>query len=131
MARGFFGSACTVAVLSLVACVSWGCSDAGSAETVSADAPLVIETSQAFVTFQNRTGLPLNEVEISILPYGPGEYRRRLTRIENTMKREVPLTQFQGRDGTPFNLRVTRPKAVRVKAQDAAGKSYEIEVPWR
>jgi hypothetical protein len=131
MARGFFGSACTVGVLSLVACVSWGCSDAGSAEAVSADAPLVVETSQAFVTFQNRTGLPLNEVEISILPYGPGEYRRRLTRIENTMKREVPLNQFQGRDGTPFNLRVTRPKAVRVKAQDAAGKSYEVEVPWR
>jgi hypothetical protein len=26
---------------------------------------------------------------------------------------------------------VTRPKSVRLKAEDATGKSYEVEVPWK
>jgi hypothetical protein len=131
MARGFYRFVITLSVC-LAAFLAAGCSGGESAESVSAaEGPILVETSQAFVTFQNRSGLPFTEVVISILPYGPGEYTRRLSRIENTMKREVPLTQFQGRDGTPFNLRVTRPKAVRVHAEDAAGKSYDVEVPWR
>ena len=131
MARGFFNGGYTIAALCVVALLPVGCAEQDSAERVSADGPIFVETSQAFVTFQNRSGLPFTDVEVSILPYGPGEYTRRFSRIENTMKREVPLTQFQGRDGTPFNLRVTRPKAVRVRAEDAAGKTYEVQVPWK
>lgn len=119
------------AVLMLAAALATGCAEEGSAELVSADAPVLIEPSQSYVTFQNRAGLPLVEVTVSILPYGPAEYTRILTRIENTGKRQIPLNEFRSRDGTVFNLRVSRPKAVRVRAKDLNGKNYELEVPWK
>jgi hypothetical protein len=131
MARGSFSSGSAAAVLFVVALVSWGCSDGGSAEAVSADAPVFVETSQGIVKFQNRTGVTLSEVTMTIVPYGPGEFTRRLSRIENTGRREVAATEFRGRDGTPLNLRVTRAKLVRVRAQDSTGKTYDLEVPWK
>lgn len=132
MARGSLVGGKSFAALCVVALVSWGCSGGGgTAETVSADAPLLVETAQGIVKFQNRTGVTLQEVSISILPYGPGEFTRRLSRIENTGRRELAATEFRGRDGTPLNLRVTRPKLVRVKAQDSSGKSYDAEVSWK
>jgi hypothetical protein len=132
MARGFLVRGNAFAAVCVVAFVSWGCSGGGgTTETVSADSPLLIETSQGIVKFQNRTGVTLTDVSISIVPYGPGEFTRRLSRIENTGRREVSATEFRGRDGTPLNLRVTRPKLVRVKAQDATGKSYDAEVSWK
>jgi hypothetical protein len=131
MARGFQYPGNTVVALSVVALVSWGCSGSGAAETVSADAPIVVETSQGVVTFQNRTGVTLSEVSISVLPYGPGEFTRRMSRIENTGKRSVSAGEFRGRDGTPLNLRVTRAKLVRLHAQDSTGKAYDVEVPWK
>lgn len=119
-----------VLALCATAVLAAGCS-AGSPESVSANGPIMVETSEAYVTFQNKTGLPLNEVNIVIQPYGPGQFTRVLNRIENTGRRQVPLNEFRGRDGTPFNLRVARPKTVKVTAQDAAGKSYELEIPWK
>lgn len=116
---------CAVTVLAA------GCSGQGSAERAGADAPMRLEVSQGSVTFQNRSGQPLTDVSIVIVPYGPGEFTRLLSRVENTGKRQVPLNEFRGRDGTPFNSRVVRPKAVRVRAQDMSGKNYELEVPWR
>jgi hypothetical protein len=101
-------------------------------EPTATDTPIVLEVSPTMVTFQNKTGLPLMSVTLAILPYGPGpEFTRRLSRIENTIKREVPLGEFRGRDGTPLNLRVTRPKSVKLQAEDATGKKYEVEVPWK
>ena len=132
MARGSFVRGTAIAAVYVVAFVSWGCSGGGgAAETVSADSPLLVETAQGIVKFQNRSGVTLSEVSISIVPYGPGEFTRRLSRIENTGRREVAATEFRGRDGTPLNLRVTRPKLVRVKAQDSTGKSYDAEVTWK
>jgi hypothetical protein len=120
-----------VVAICTVAALAAGCAEPGSAERVAADAPMHIEASQAFVTFENRSGLPLTDVSIAIVPYGPGEFTRLLPRVENTAKRQVPLTEFRGRDGTPFNMRVARPKSLRVRAQDATGKSYDLVVPWK
>lgn len=117
--------------LFVVAVLSAGCSGQGSSERAVADAPFLVEVSQGFVTFQNRSGLPLTDISIAIVPYGPGEFTRLLPRVENTVKRQVPLNEFRSRDGTPFNTRVVRPKLLRVRAQDAAGKTYEIEIPWK
>ena len=130
MARGSIIRGNAFAALCVVALVSWGCSG-GSPEAVAADSPLLVETSQGIVKFQNRTGVTLTEVSITILPYGPGEFTNRMSRIENTGRREVSATSFRGRDGTPLNLRVTRPKLVRVTAQDSTGKSYDAEVAWK
>ena len=131
MARGSVIRGNSFAAVCVVALVSWGCSGSGSPEAVAANSPLLVETSQGIVKFQNRTGVTLSEVSITILPYGPGEFTRRLTRIENTGRRELAAGEFRGRDGTPLNLRVTRAKLVRVTAQDSTGKSYEAEVAWK
>lgn len=120
----------SVASLSAVTALAAACSP-GSAERAAADAPMLVETSQTFVTFHNRAGLTLADVSIVIVPYGPGEFTRLLPRVESSGKRQIPLNEFRGRDGTPFNLRVVRPKAIRVRAQDTTGKTYELEVPWR
>ena len=119
-----------VLALCATAVLAAGCSG-GSPESVSADGPIMVETSDGYVTFQNKSGLVLNEVNIVIEPYGPGQFTRVLNRIENTGRRQVPLNEFRGRDGTPFNLRVARPKSVKVTAEDSAGKSYELEIPWK
>ena len=132
MARGCACFRETFAALCIAALLATGCASGGMPEPIPAEAPIAVEVSPTMVTFQNKTGLPLMSVTLAILPYGPGgEFTRRLSRVENTIKREVPLSEFRGRDGTPLNLRVTRPKAVRVRAEDAAGKAYEVEVPWK
>jgi hypothetical protein len=132
MARGFACSREAFAALSVAAVLATGCASGGMPEPTAVDAPIVVEVSPSLITFQNRTGLPLTTVTIAILPYGPGgEFTRRFSRIENTIKREVALSEFRGRDGTPLNLRVTRPKSVRVRAEDQTGKTYEVEVPWK
>jgi hypothetical protein len=132
MARGFASFGATLAAFVVTAALTTGCSNQGSPERASADSPIALDVSPTMVTFQNKTGLPLMSVTLSILPYGPGgEFTRRLSRVENTIKREVPIGDFRGRDGTPLNLRVSRPKTVRLRAEDAAGKAYEMEVPWK
>jgi hypothetical protein len=123
---------CLPAALALCALtLATACSGGGGPETVSADSPLLLEASANAVTFTNRAGLTLVDVSITIVPYGPTEFTKLLTRVENTGRREVPLTEFRGRDGTPLSLRVVRPKAVRARAQDSTGKTYEAEIPWR
>ena len=119
-----------VAALILAAALVAGCSKQDSAQAISADSPVLLEASSNYVTFQNKTGLTLQEVTLSIVPYGPGEFTRLLLRVENTGRRQVPLNEFRGRDGTPLNLRVARPKTLRVKAQDSTGKNYEYEMAW-
>ena len=120
-----------VVALFTAAALAAGCAEEGPTELISADAPVLLEPSQYYVTFENRAGLPLVDIRVSIVPYGPTEFTRVLTRVENTVKRQIPLNEFRSRDGTAFNLRVTRPKAVRVRAKDLNGKSYEAEVPWK
>jgi hypothetical protein len=133
--RPQFGSYLRTSILvTVVACAitQTACSNQGSPERAAADAAIPLEISSSGIAFQNKTGMPLTSVTLAILPYGPGgEFTRRLSRIENTIKREVPLGEFRGRDGTPLNLRVTRPKSVRLEAEDATGKKYEVEVPWK
>ena len=120
------------AALFVIVVLTAACSDDGSPERASADAAIQLELSpQGFVTFQNRSGLPLSDVSIALVPYGPGEFTRLIPRVENTGKRQVPLTEFRARDGTPFNPRVARGKVLRVRAQDSTGKAYETEIPFK
>jgi hypothetical protein len=90
-----------------------------------------MEVSQLFMTVQNHAGLALTDVTVAIVPYGAQtEFARSLGRLESQEKRDVRLAEFRGRDGTPFQRGVVRPKAVRIVASDLAGKKYEIEYPW-
>jgi hypothetical protein len=108
-----------------------GCADQGMASQ-DANAPVKIETSQMYVTVRNDSGVPLNDVTVAIVPVGRTTlYSKYVGRIENTEARNVMLGEFVGRDGTPFSLRVAKPRSVQVKAKDVKGQAYDTELAWR
>lgn len=107
-----------------------GCSEQGVASQ-DPNAPLKVEIAQMYVTVHNNAGLALNEVSVSIVPVGRSTvFSKFVGRIENAESRDVMLGDFRGRDGTPFNLRAIRPRAVEVTGKDVTGKAYNLEVPW-
>ena len=107
-----------------------GCSDQGAAQ--DANAPVKIEISQMYVTVRNATGLALNDVSVGIVPMGRTTiYGKFLGRLENAQSRNIMFSEFIGRDGTPFSLRVVKPRSVEVKGKDVNGKEYTIETGWR
>jgi hypothetical protein len=107
-----------------------GCS--GSAATNDEPAVIGIETSQFSVVVVNKVGMPLTDVDVAIVPVGRAvQFSKLVGRMDNAEKREISLNNFYGRDGTPFSLRVVRPKSVRVTAKDLNDKPIEVEVPWK
>jgi hypothetical protein len=106
------------------------CSEQSAAQ--DANAPIKVETSQMYVTVRNESGLALNEVSVSIVPAGRSTiYNKFIGRLENAESKNLMLGEFYGRDGTPFSLRVVRPRSVEVKASDIQGKKYNVEVGWK
>jgi hypothetical protein len=118
---------CLLVALALAAA---GCSDQGAAQ--DANAPVKIEISQMYVTVRNASGLALNDVSVGIVPMGRTTINGKfLGRLENSQSRNIMLSEFIGRDGTPFSLRVVKPRSVEVKGKDVNGKDYSIEAAWR
>jgi hypothetical protein len=108
-----------------------GCSEQGAASQ-AAGAPIKVQTSQMFITVKNDAGMPLTDVTISINPpTRTTVYTKFFGRLENSESRDVMLGDFSGRDGTPFSLRVVKPKTVDVKGTGADGKTYSVTVPWK
>lgn len=106
------------------------CSSGGRAAQ-AANAPIGVQTSQMFVTVENKAGLPLVNIDVAIVPVGaPTEFTKFVERLENGEKRDLSLGDFSGQGGTTFSLRIVRPKTVRVRAKDLVGKTYEVAVPW-
>lgn len=116
----------------LVACTAAACAGQPAATQMPADSPVRITVSPPFLTVENQAGLALTEITIAIVPAGrQTEFTKFVPRLENGEKRDYTLADFRGRDGTPFNLRVVRPTAVRIAATDTTGRKYEVESPWR
>ena len=112
--------------LALVACSSSG------PPAQAQDAPIGIQTSQLWVTIENKAGMPLMDVDVAITPIGGAtEFVKFVGRMESAEKRDLSLGDFHGRDGTPFSLRVVRPKTVRATAKDLKDKAYKVEQPWQ
>jgi hypothetical protein len=115
----------------LLVVLGGSCTGAGSSEQTG-NSPLAVETSQMSVTIRNTVGQPLTDVSIAIVPVGGlMEFATFFSRIESSEKREIVLSDFRGRDGTTFNLRVVKPKSVRVKARDFTGKDYDAMIQWK
>jgi hypothetical protein len=107
-----------------------GCSEKGTAQDTKA--PIKVETSQMYVTVLNNSGLALNDVTVAIIPVGRSTvYNKFVGRLENTESRNLMLGEFFGRDGTPFSLRVAKPRSVEVKGKDLKGQEYAVDVAWR
>lgn len=122
----------TMLVAGLAVATAPGCSAGGAAdEGGAAEAPFEVEVSQLYITVTNRSGGPLLGVRIEITPAGRATvFTATQGRIESGERRNFALGSFRGRDGTPFNLRVHRPKAVTVTAKSVMGAEFRREVPW-
>jgi len=91
-----------------------------------------VQISQIYLTVANKSGRALNDVRVVIVPIGGATlFSARVGRMEQGEQRDLSLGQFQGRDGTPFDRRTVRAKAVRVSGTDLDGKTVEVEKPWR
>jgi hypothetical protein len=118
-------------LLVAVGLLTVSCSGRGAASQ-EANAPIRVDTSQMYVTVHNNSGLALTDVSVTIIPLGRSTmYNKFVGRIENAESRNVMLGEFFGRDGTPFSLRVAKPRSVEVKAKDIKGQQHTVEVPWR
>jgi type IV pilus biogenesis protein CpaD/CtpE len=96
------------------------------------NAPIGIQNSQLSVVIENKVGMPLTDVDVSIVPIGGAtEFKKFVGRMENAEKRDLSLGAFYGRDGTTFNLRVVRPRTVRVTGKDLNAKPYNVEARWQ
>jgi hypothetical protein len=112
-------------------CFRSGDSAEARAVGTTASDPLVVTFSQMHLTVENRSGVPIVDGELQIVPRGVmAPFRARLPRIEGSQKRELPYTQFYSRDGTPFRRGATRTRNLRIVATDIAGKKFEQEVPF-
>jgi hypothetical protein len=108
------------------------CSSGAPVQAQDDNAVIGIQTSQLSVEIVNRVGMPLTDVDVSIVPVGGAtEFKKFVGRMENAEKKDIALGGFFGRDGTTFNLRVVKPRAVRVTGKDLTGKAYTIESAWR
>lgn len=126
--RGFLVVASLfLAVASVTACGSGKPAEAGSANT-----PLAVTFSQTYLTVENRTGVPLVDGEVLIVPRGVmPPFRTSLPRIEGSGKRDMLFSQFYSRDGTPFRRGMVRTRTLRITATDVAGKKIEQEVEFK
>ena len=113
----FFESLCLVALtgLALAACAATESPAQNQTPSAQNQAQIDVQTSQLSVLVENKVGMPLVDVEVAILPVGG----------------IMQYTKFAGRDGTPFNLRMVRPKTVRVTGKDLNNKPVQVDVPWK
>lgn len=124
------------AVLAVVAlaCMSAsasGCSGSGAAEQLQQNAPVVISTKANTVMLQNRAGGPVNDVQVTVVAFGGNEYSAAIGRIESQASRPVLLAELSGGERGAFNPQFNKPRTVRVRATDAVGKAFDVEVPWK
>src|SRR5262245_43488756 len=122
----FLGHLCFVGLagVALPNCSGGGAAGSGADQ-------IKVETSAFSVAVQNVVGMPLVDVEVAIVPVGGiTRFTKFAGRIENGERRELQLNTFMDSGGTPFSLRLVRPKTVRVTGKDLNSKVVEIEVPW-
>jgi hypothetical protein len=92
---------------------------------------VAIEPSSIVMTVENKVLQPLLDVRIAIKPVGGStEFTKLLSRLESGEKRTVSLGEFNGRDGTPFSLRVVRPKEIAVTATGLSNEKFSMTMPW-
>lgn len=123
----FFLVTALVAGLAGAACGS----TRGSATASSENGAFEVKTSQLFITVANRSGRPLVDIRVGIVPAGRmTTFTTSYARMESAEKRDFSLALFRSSDGTPFSLRVHRPRSVKVSGKDLDGKTHETEVSW-
>ena len=108
------------------------CSSGAPVQAQDGNAAIGIQTSQLSIEIVNRVGMPLTDVNVSIVPVGGAtQFKKFIGRMENAEKKDLALGGFFGRDGTTFNLRIVKPRLVRVTGKDLNAKTYSVETRWQ
>ncbi len=108
------------------------CSGGAPVQAQDGNAVIGIQTSQLSIVIENKVGMPLTDVDVAIVPInGATEFKKFVGRIENAEKKDLALGGFYGRDGTTFNLRIVKPRLVRVTGKDLNAKTYNVETRWQ
>lgn len=128
--RSFLGCLAGVAAFGVIALSSAACESDKESLQAAANAPIGIETSQLFVTVENKSGGPLMDLRIAVQTPG-APYTYLVSRLEHGQKKEVPLNAFSSRDGTALSLRMVRPRSVHAEGTDMMSKKHEAQVPWK
>lgn len=121
----------TAALLLLLSAVAASCAGGGSAAQLDENSPVGISTRNTVVSLQNRAGMPLSNVRLTVTAYGNVNFTKTLPRLENAESKDVGLGELSSQDGTVFNPRLSRPKLIKVSATDSVGRQIEVEMPWR
>jgi hypothetical protein len=116
-----------------------GCSDAitrqGEAGAVgssgTAPAAIAVSTAASLVTVENRAGLPLLDVTVTVKATNGLSFSKPIGRLEDSARREISLGEMRSGDGTTFNTMFHRPREIAVTATDLVGKKYDVTVPWK
>jgi len=125
------GSPWLAVALAGAALASATCSSSGGSGAAE-NALIGVQTSPLWITVENKAGMALTDIVIEVIPVGSQvAYSTRHWRLESGEKRDFASNSLRARDNTPFNIRVSRPKAVKVSGKDVAGKVVQVEVPWR
>lgn len=132
MAFNMFGRRGVVLMAStLILGAVYGCSSTGPAQS-SASTALKIEPSTFGISVENTSGAPMLDVRVNIVPVGAATvFTAYQGRLENTEKKEFPFGMFAGRDGTPYDRRVVKAKAIQVTAKGMSNETFEAEMPWK
>ena len=114
-------------------CSSGSSEDAALGTAGRAPAFVDVQMSTFDVTVENRAGEPVIDMLVSIKPVGGFTlYTTRVPRLGSGEKRVLSVNEFTSRDGTPFSLRVVRPKEITVTAVDlSGGKKFAMTTPWK
>lgn len=127
----YVGRAVLVGVVALVLLGSVGCGGSLPVGAAVTEGPLEVQVSQLFISVANKSSGPLIDVRVTLVPSGRMvEFTATYNRLEPGQRRNFSYNDLKSRDGTQFNMRLHRPRAVRVTATDGQKTPYEIELPW-
>jgi hypothetical protein len=97
----------------------------------AAPAAIAVSTNSSFVTVENRAGLPLQDVVVTVKATNRLSFSKPIGRLEDSARREIALGEMRSGDGTTFNTMFHRPREIAVTATDLVGKKYDVTVPWK
>ena len=92
---------------------------------------IAVTTSPSFLTVENRAGLPLLDVAVTIKTANGLSFSKSISRLENGASRDLSLGELRSNDGTVFSPQFQKPKEVVVTATDMVGKKYDMATPWK
>jgi hypothetical protein len=124
LAAGAFAMACSDAITRQAETGAIGSSG-------TAPAAIGIVTTSSFITVENRAGLPLLDVAVTVKAANGLSFSKSISRLEASAKRDMSLGELRSNDGTTFSMRFHKPREVVITATDVVGKKYDVTTPWK